>query len=84
MAVVSPADKPLHLLSLLYTRETPLRRALVFTKSVESSGRLLKLLQFFAAQWPGQPVRAEEYSSDLTPHLRARVLARFKRGEIDV
>ncbi len=68
--------------------------ALVFTKSAESTLRLVRLFEFFeAAHSTGQgndatqykkPVVVQDYSSDLSPSDRKSVLGKFKAQKIDM
>ncbi len=68
--------------------------ALVFTKSAESTLRLVRLFEFFeAARSTGQgndvtqykkPVVVQDYSSDLSPSDRKSVLGKFKAQKIDM
>jgi ATP-dependent RNA helicase DDX51/DBP6 len=94
--VTSTALKPLALMHLVRARGV--RNALVFAKSAESAGRLVRLVAFFedarlsaarggadeAEEEGAGKVRIEAYSSDLAPGERRSVLERFKRQEIDM
>ncbi|KAK4700597.1 ATP-dependent RNA helicase DDX51/DBP6, partial [Phenoliferia sp. Uapishka_3] len=86
--IVSPSShKPLYLFHLLHT--ISVSSALCFTKSVEAAVRLAKLVDFFqqerlAADPEAKKVVVHTYSSDLSPSERNRVLASFKRGEIQM
>jgi ATP-dependent RNA helicase DDX51/DBP6 len=92
MVVTSTSLKPLVLFHLV--QEHQIRNALVFTKSTESTIRLLHLFKFFFQMASGSmevdedraaaTVRAEAFSSDLAPTQRTAVLERFKRQEVDV
>jgi len=92
MVVTSASLKPLVLFYLI--QEHRIRDVLVFTKSTESTVRLLHLLQcFFQAtsgstvigdDQPSKCVKAEAFSSELAPAQRTAVLERFKRQEVDV
>lgn len=92
MIVSSATDKPKNLFWLLHKKDEPIHNALAFTKSVESSARLVKLLEFFELEWAKRSgeeeqrksIVAADYSSDLTPGERQRILNRFKNGEIDL
>lgn len=54
---------------------------MIFTKSVESANRLVKLVEFFEkAQIFGPPLEAKVYSSDMTQPERTKVLKGFKEG----
>lgn len=86
--IISPSThKPLYLLHLLHTLSVD--SALCFTKSVEAATRLAKLVEFFeqarsAAEPETKVVVVKSYSSELTPGERSRILASFKKGEIQM
>ncbi|EJU05044.1 DEAD-domain-containing protein [Dacryopinax primogenitus] len=95
--LVVPTDlKPLYLFHLLHTH--PITNALVFTKSTESTTRLLKLFEFFesarlsvstsvsaSAQDGGSPqILARAFSSELGKGERKSILDQFKQGRIRV
>ena len=84
MLVCSPADKPLMLFHLVHAHDVV--NALVFTKSAESTARLVKLFEFFEAaphaERQGTAVVARAYSSDLSPSERKSILEQFKNQEI--
>jgi ATP-dependent RNA helicase DDX51/DBP6 len=85
MCVCSPAQKPLVLFHLVHTHGV--QNALVFTKSAESTARLVKLFEFFeAARGAKKPstesVVMQAYSSDLSGAERKSVIERFKQGRI--
>ncbi|GJE96608.1 DEAD/DEAH box helicase [Phanerochaete sordida] len=87
MVVCDAAQKPLVLFHLVHTRGV--RNALVFTKSAESTTRLVRLFEFFeqaraAAQLPGPTVVLRAYSSDLAPSARKEILDKFKNQEIHI
>ncbi|QRV89703.1 DEAD/DEAH box helicase [Ceratobasidium sp. AG-Ba] len=87
MCVCSPAEKPLVLFHLIHAHGV--RNALVFTKSAESTSRLVRLFEFFeAARSVGRgndkPVVMRAYSSDLSGAERKSVIERFKQGGIDL
>lgn len=102
MLIAPASEKPKNLLWLLHRSEKPVRGALAFTKSTESAGRLVKLVEFFEEEWDKRKPEEEEadgeegekqerrkvvvadYSSDLSPAERTRILNRFKAGEIDL
>lgn len=90
MLVVPTAVKPLHLLHLLFGngQSQPLRRTLIFTKSVESSQRLVRLLEEFLRSDHAGPrlpsLTVADYSSDLSPSRRRDLLTRFRSDAIDV
>ena len=85
MLVCDSASKPLMLFHLVRARGVA--NALVFTKSAESTTRLVRLFEFFeraraAAQLPGPAVVLRAYSSDLAPAARREILDKFKNQEI--
>ena len=92
MVITSASLKPLVLFYLIH--ENGIRNALVFTKSTESTLRLLHLFEYFYQAtrdstkvgdgWAAKSVKAEAFSSDLAPAQRTAVLERFKRQEVDV
>lgn len=90
MLVVPTSLKPLHLLHLLANPPTgaPLTRSLIFTKSVDSANRLMKLLELFfsaSSNSSSTPVlRCANYSSDLSPSARRSILTHFKADQLDV
>jgi ATP-dependent RNA helicase DDX51/DBP6 len=88
MCVCSPADKPLVLFYLVHMHGV--RNALVFTKSAESTTRLVKLFEFFEAARSKntaeetKTVTMQAYSSDLSGSERKSVIEHFKQGGIDL
>ncbi|PSR72967.1 hypothetical protein PHLCEN_2v11204 [Hermanssonia centrifuga] len=89
MIVCESSQKPLMLLHLLHAHGV--RNALVFTKSAESTSRLVRLLDFFESirdttgdkdKDLGIVVRA--YSSDLGANDRRTILEKFKSQEIHI
>ncbi len=97
MLVTTSADKPFHLLYLLHRPDdeqaaSKISKALCFTKSVESAARLVKLIEMFEElrQESGliargaRPMVVQNYSSELRPSDRQRILAQFGNGEIDL
>jgi ATP-dependent RNA helicase DDX51/DBP6 len=92
MIVCDSSQKPLVLFHLVYSMG--ISNALVFTKSAESTLRLVRLFEFFdVAHSTGQgndatqykkPVVVQDYSSDLSPSDRKSVLGKFKAQEIDM
>jgi ATP-dependent RNA helicase DDX51/DBP6 len=92
MVVTSASLKPLVLFYLI--QENQIRNALVFTKSTESTVRLLHLFEYFFRatsdsmevddNGTAKSVKAEAFSSDLAPTQRTAVLERFKRKEVDL
>ena len=87
MLVCSSSQKPLALLHLVHAHGVT--NALVFTKSAESTTRLVRLLEFFetsyASATEGQKAKAVyAYSSDLSAPERKSILEKFKSKEIDM
>ncbi|KAJ1032443.1 hypothetical protein NDA16_000467 [Ustilago loliicola] len=97
MLVTTSADKPFHLLYLLHRPDdleegSNIRKALCFTKSVESAARLVKLIEIFEQvrsesgliQRGSRSLVVKNYSSELKPSERQRILTQFGQGEIDL
>ncbi|CUA68560.1 ATP-dependent RNA helicase dbp6 [Schizosaccharomyces pombe 972h-] [Rhizoctonia solani] len=87
MCVCSSAEKPLVLFHLVHTHG--IRNALIFTKSAESTTRLVQLFEFFEAArsknlGEAKCVTMQAYSSDLGNQERKNVIERFKEGNIDL
>ncbi|KAI0714463.1 P-loop containing nucleoside triphosphate hydrolase protein [Cerioporus squamosus] len=89
MLVCESAIKPLMFFQLVHSQNVT--NALVFTKSAESTTRLVRLLEFFEAALqksqvaePGKVIVARAYSSDLSPSERKAILEQFKNQEIHI
>ncbi|KAI0671592.1 DEAD-domain-containing protein [Trametes maxima] len=87
MLVCESATKPLMLFHLVHAHGVA--NALVFTKSAESTTRLVRLFEFFEAALHStntahKPVVARAYSSDLAPAERRTILEHFKNQEINI
>jgi ATP-dependent RNA helicase DDX51/DBP6 len=91
MIVCDSSRKPLMLFHLVHS--IGITDALVFTKSAESTLRLVRLFEFFevartssqgSAAQNTKPVIARAYSSDLSPSERKSILDRFRAQEIDM
>ncbi|KAI0368734.1 DEAD-domain-containing protein [Pilatotrama ljubarskyi] len=87
MLVCESSVKPLMLFHLVHARGVT--NALVFTKSAESTTRLVRLFDFFEgalhdANKTGKAVVARAYSSDLAPAERKAILEQFKNQEINI
>ncbi|KAG8860793.1 ATP-dependent RNA helicase dbp6 [Serendipita sp. 411] len=88
MLVCESANKPLFLFYLAHSHG--FTSALIFTKSAESTVRLLRLLEYFEAARASQngagqsTITAEAFSSDLTPIQRKDVLRRFKEQQVNM
>ena len=80
-----PSQKPLILFYL--TRARQVNNALVFTKSAESTTRLVKLFELFEENFPmagAEKFTIRPYSSDLPPSDRKYVLEQFKEKKINM
>lgn len=92
MIVCDSVQKPLILLYLIHVRSVT--NALVFTKSAESTTRLVKLIEFFEQSYSNssevnsrdgdnpRPVVAHAYSSDLSAGERKTILEKFRNADI--
>lgn len=58
-----------------------MKGALVFTKSVESAARLVKLLEYFEEAWE-EKVVIKGYTSEMKHVERKRLLGEFAQGTI--
>lgn len=81
MIVLDAAVKPLNLIHLVHHPDHNVKSALVFTKSVESVNRLVKLLSLFEEAYGGQVV-VKGYTSEMKSGERKRVLAEFAEGKV--
>jgi hypothetical protein len=83
MIVCESSQKPLMFFHLVF--HLNVTDALVFTKSAESTARLVRLFDFFQ-KWrttgSRQPLVVQAYSSDLAVGERKSILERFKAQEI--
>ena len=84
MIVIEATQKPLAFFHLVHQHNVT--NALVFTKSAESTSRLVRLFDFFEAE-RGQslnvaPLVARAYSSDLPAQERKSILEQFKNQKI--
>jgi ATP-dependent RNA helicase DDX51/DBP6 len=89
MLVCETVQKPLMFFHLVHKHNVT--NALVFTKSAESTARLVKLLEFFEKERTGhmennseKEIIARAYSSDLPPAERKSILDQFKSQEIQM
>jgi ATP-dependent RNA helicase DDX51/DBP6 len=90
MITCESAQKPLMLFHLVHNHGVV--NALVFTKSAESTTRLVRLFEFFEAAWASysqtsetrSPIAIRSYSSDLGPGERKVILDKFKAQEIQM
>lgn len=62
---------------------SPMRGVLIFTKSVDSAHRLVRLLELFFKNGVDTP-RISTYTSDLTPAQRRTILTSFKQNDISI
>lgn len=81
---ICPTDKkPLMVIYLLH--QLGIKSGLCFTKSVESTQRLQMLIEAYEQTQPeDKRIRVKEYSSDLGPVQRKKMLKQFKDGQIDL
>ncbi|AFR98027.1 ATP-dependent RNA helicase DDX51/DBP6 [Cryptococcus neoformans C23] len=89
MLILPPALKPLNLIHLIHHPEFNVDRALVFTKSVESAARLVKLLEFFEDAYVlggggGKRLVIEQYSGEMRARDKKQLLAEFGEGKINL
>jgi len=91
MIVCESIQKPLVLFHLIHSHNVT--NALVFTKSADSTSRLVRLLELFEKarlsesseeSTHGKAVVARAYSSDLSPSERKNLLLQFKNEEVDL
>lgn len=85
MIVCESSVKPLMLFHLVHTRSVT--NALIFTKSAESTTRLVRLFEFFEnsqQESRSKTVVARAYSSDLAPGERKSILEQFKNQDIQM
>jgi len=85
MIVCDSSQKPLILFYLVHARQVD--NALVFTKSAESTARLVKLFELFEESFliaGTQKFTIRPYSSDLPPQDRKYILEQFKEKKINV
>ena len=87
MIVCETSQKPLMLFFLVHQHSVS--NALVFTKSAESTYRLVRLFEFFESIWAQenngsgrQQTVIRAYSSDLSASDRRVILEQFKNQEI--
>lgn len=89
MIICESSQKPLILFHLVHAHNVT--NALVFTKSAESTARLVRLFEFFEAAWASANIGQEQqhivvraYSSDAGTIERKTVLDKFKAQEIQM
>ncbi|EIW66250.1 hypothetical protein TREMEDRAFT_35235, partial [Tremella mesenterica DSM 1558] len=83
MLILPPQLKPLNLIHLIHSPEYAVSSALIFTKSVESCVRLVKLLEYFEVAFGGGKV-VQGYTSDMRPAERKKLLAAFGQGDVQL
>lgn len=93
MIVCQASDKPLVFFHLVHAHGVS--NALVFTKSAESTTRLVRLFEFFELTrqgkvvdggdgLPSKPIVIRAYSSDLGVNERKSILEKFRAKEIQM
>ncbi|PPR03678.1 hypothetical protein CVT24_007799 [Panaeolus cyanescens] len=85
MVVVESSKKPLVFFYLVHNRDVT--NALVFTKSAESTSRLVRLFEFFEEARSDKglsPLVVRAYSSDLPNHERKAILEQFRSKQIHI
>ncbi|KAF8235791.1 ATP-dependent RNA helicase [Tricholoma matsutake] len=89
MIVCESSQKPLMVFHLVHAHNV--MNALVFTKSAESTTRLVRLFEFFekahasrAVAGASKEIVARAYSSDLSASERKSILEKFKAQEIQI
>uniref|UniRef100_A0A0W0FST0 ATP-dependent RNA helicase n=1 Tax=Moniliophthora roreri TaxID=221103 RepID=A0A0W0FST0_MONRR len=88
MVVCSTEEKPLILFHLI--RQNKIVNALIFTKSAESTARLVQLFDFFESSLSrsgdgnAKPISVHAYSSDLSASERKSILEKFRTQEIHI
>ncbi|KAF8899912.1 P-loop containing nucleoside triphosphate hydrolase protein [Gymnopilus junonius] len=86
MIVTDPSQKPLIFFYIVHTYN--IKNALVFTKSAESTIRLVRLLDFFETERirnsDSSPLVVRAYSSDLSAQERKSILEQFKDQKINI
>ncbi len=88
MIVCESSQKPLHFFYLVHAHNV--LNCLVFTKSAESTTRLVRLFEYFEQSRANghddsyKPIVIRPYSSDLGAAERKSVLEKFKAQEIQM
>ncbi|KDR79019.1 hypothetical protein GALMADRAFT_1286257 [Galerina marginata CBS 339.88] len=86
MIVLDSSQKPLIFLHLVHTYD--IKNAIVFTKSAESTMRLVQLFDFIEAERTRDhgymPLVVRAYSSDLPVQERKAILEQFKSQKINI
>ncbi|WWD20833.1 hypothetical protein CI109_105310 [Kwoniella shandongensis] len=89
MLILPAALKPLNLIHLIHHSDYHVNSALVFTKSVESALRLVKLLEFFEDAYVlggggGKRVQVRGYTGEMKSGERKKLLADFTDGKVNL
>ncbi|WRT70839.1 uncharacterized protein IL334_007838 [Kwoniella shivajii] len=89
MLILPPQLKPLNLIHLIHCKEYNVDKALVFTKSVESSERLVRLLEYFEDAYilgggGGKRIVVKGYTGELKPNERKKLLVEFAEGTVNL
>ena len=86
MIISTSLQKPLIFFHLVHSHQV--NNALVFTKSAESTTRLVRLLEMFELARAGNlgvnPLVVRAYSSDLSANERKIILEQFKNQKVHV
>jgi ATP-dependent RNA helicase DDX51/DBP6 len=86
MIISTSLQKPLMFFHLVHSHQV--NNALVFTKSAESTTRLVRLLEMFESARAGNlgvnPLVVRAYSSDLSANERKIILEQFKNQRVHV
>ena len=91
MVVCDTSQKPLMLFHIIHSYDV--KHALVFTKSAESTDRLVRLFEYFEEAHRQSTEQSDMkkpakiaygYSSDLSGPERKQILERFKQGDVDM
>jgi ATP-dependent RNA helicase DDX51/DBP6 len=86
MVISTSLQKPLIFFHLVHSRQV--NNALVFTKSAESTTRLVRLFEMFESARVGNlginPLVVRAYSSDLPANERKNILEQFKNQNVHV
>ena len=86
MIISTSLQKPLMFFHLIHSHQV--KNALVFTKSAESTTRLVHLLEMIESARAGNlgvnPLVVRAYSSDLSANERKIILEQFKNQKIHV
>ncbi|WVF67768.1 hypothetical protein IAT40_002528 [Kwoniella sp. CBS 6097] len=89
MLILPPHLKPLNLIHLIHHPDYGVDRALVFTKSVEATDRLVRLLEYFEDAYVlggggGKRVIVRGYTGELKAGERKKLLAEFGDGQVNL